>query len=278
MPRRPCYPRRRHLWPLLTASIAVAICCPLHAASRKATAPAKKEQACVMTPFATARVAAIVDGRTLLTADGREIRLAGIDLPPPLPEPSSATDSLTDLTEGNDISLRHLKPAADRYGRLIADAVVIRDGSEISLARELVAQGLAQVSAGAATFACAAELLAAERAARAAQLGLWADPRYSLRQADRPDGISAARGRNAVVDGVVVSVRESGGTIYVNFGRRWSEDFTVTILKRIERRFTAAGLEPKTLQGRRVRGVIEERGGPWIEATTPAQIEIVTTD
>jgi hypothetical protein len=70
-------------------------------------------------------------------------------------------------------------------------------------------------------------------------------------------------------------VRESGATIYVNFGRRWTEDFTVTILKRNERNFTAVGLEPKTLAGRqiRVRGWVEERGGPWIEATRPEQIE-----
>ena len=74
----------------------------------------------------------------------------------------------------------------------------------------------------------------------------------------------------------MVSVRESGATIYVNFGRRWSTDFTVTILKRNERSFKAAGLEPKTLAGRRVRvrGYIEERGGPWIEAARPEQIEI----
>jgi len=74
-----------------------------------------------------------------------------------------------------------------------------------------------------------------------------------------------------------VSVRESGGTIYVNFGQRWSEDFTVTILKRNERLFTAAGLEPRKLAGRRVmvRGWLEERGGPWIEAAGPDQIEVV---
>jgi hypothetical protein len=63
----------------------------------------------------------------------------------------------------------------------------------------------------------------------------------------------------------------------VNFGRRWSEDFTVTVSKRHERSFAAAGLEPKKLENRRirVRGWIEERGGPWIEAIRPEQIEIV---
>ena len=63
----------------------------------------------------------------------------------------------------------------------------------------------------------------------------------------------------------------------MNFGRRWSEDFTVTIAKRNERAFSAAGLEPKSLAGRRVRirGWIEERGGPWVEAARPEQIEVL---
>jgi hypothetical protein len=61
----------------------------------------------------------------------------------------------------------------------------------------------------------------------------------------------------------------------VNFGRRWSEDFTVTVPKRSERSFAALGLPLKKLAGRhvRIRGTIEERGGPWIEVNTPEQIE-----
>ena len=63
----------------------------------------------------------------------------------------------------------------------------------------------------------------------------------------------------------------------MNFGRRWSEDFTVTIAKRNGRMFSAAGLEPKKLERARVRvrGFIEERGGPWIEASRPEQIEVL---
>ena len=112
--------------------------------------------------------------------------------------------------------------------------------------------------------------------ARAGGLGLWADPYYVIRHAEDPAGILAVRGRFAVVEGKVLSVRESGATIYVNFGRRWSDDFTVTVQKRSERSFTAAGLELKKLAGQhvRVRGTIEERGGPWIEAARPEQIEI----
>jgi hypothetical protein len=120
------------------------------------------------------------------------------------------------------------------------------------------------------------ELLSRGNTARRAKLGLWASSYYDSLDADNPADVLAEQGHFALVEGKVVSVRESGATIYVNFGRRWSKDFTVTILKRNARNFTAAGLEPKTLAGRRVRvrGWIEERGGPWIEAARPEQIEL----
>jgi len=116
-----------------------------------------------------------------------------------------------------------------------------------------------------------------ERAARDGKLGVWSDPYYAVRRADDPAAVAGERGRFAIVEGKVVSARERGGTIYVNFGRRWSEDFTVTIAKRNERMFTAASVDPKALAGRnvRVRGWIEERGGPWVDATNPEQIELV---
>jgi hypothetical protein len=170
---------------------------------------------------------------------------------------------------------------ADRYGRIPARVFLSRDGTMRSLEGELVASGAAMVGISGAGSRnggdpCRSALLMAEIKAREARLGLWSDPDYDTKAADNLTGIRASRGRFAVVEGKVLSVRESGGTIYVNFGRRWSEDFTVTILKRIGARFAAAGLEPRRLEGRRVRvrGFVEERGGPWIEATAPEQFEI----
>jgi hypothetical protein len=154
------------------------------------------------------------------------------------------------------------------------------DGGERWVQAEMVASGHARVSARVGDAACAAALLRAERAAREGKLGLWAEPVYVMPNAEDHAAVAAERGRFTLVQGKVLSVRESGGTIYVNFGRRWSEDFTVTIAKRNARMFAAAGLEPKTLQGRviRVRGWIEERGGPWIDARRPEQIEVVETN
>jgi endonuclease YncB( thermonuclease family) len=269
------------------------------AAQAQKTSASPTPSACRVEPFGSGMVAKVVDGRTFVLADGREVRLAGIEVPPeadlalrpeatvpegapgqtpPSPDRGlAAAAALTALVVGQETVLKRSKSATDRYGRLLADAYIDRDGAEVSVAKSLVAQGFARLAARPGEAACAAELRAAERAARMARLGLWGDPRYFSRAAENPGEIAAQRGRFTLVEGKVVSVRESGATIYVNFGRRWSQDFTVTISKRNERIFTAAGLEPQKLSGRRVmvRGWVEERGGPWIEASTPEQIEIV---
>ena len=226
----------------------------------------------------------VVDGRTFILGDGREVRLAGIEVPPlpaspesgAVPGGAAARDALAAFVANTEIMLKRAEAASDRYGRTLAYAIAVRGGVEHSAQAELIAAGFARVAARVGNRNCALELLARESVARGGKLGLWADSYYGLLDADNPADVLAERGRFALVEGKVVSVRESGATIYVNFGRRWTEDFTVTILKRSERTFTAAGLEPKRLAGRRVRvrGWIEERGGPWIEAAHPEQIEL----
>ncbi|MGO9396983.1 MAG: thermonuclease family protein [Xanthobacteraceae bacterium] len=227
----------------------------------------------------------IVDGRTFVLDDGRRgVRLAGIEVPPlpllqennPAPGGTAAREALAAFLSGAQVILKQAEPQKnDRYGRILAYAFVSRDGIEHAVQADMVAAGLARVAARVGSRACAAELLSRENMARKAKLGLWGSSYYDLLNADNPTDVLAEQGRFALVEGKVLSVRESGATIYVNFGRRWTEDFTVTILKRNERNFMAAGLEPKKLAGRhiRVRGWIEERGGPWIEATRPEQIE-----
>jgi len=233
---------------------------------------------------ARASAGRVIDGRTFVLEDGREVRLAAIEEPPLAPPQqagaapggAAAKDALAALVTGAEVVLRRAEVPSDRYGRLLAYAASVRDGLERPAQAELVVGGFARVAAHVGSRDCAMELLARERAARAAKLGLWADSYYDLLAADNPADVLAQRDRFALVEGKVLSVRESGATIYVNLGRRWTEDFTVTILKRNERKFVAAGVEPKRLAGRliRVRGWIEERGGPWIEAAYPEQIEL----
>jgi endonuclease YncB( thermonuclease family) len=224
----------------------------------------------------------VIDGRTFALDDGREVRLAAIEVPPleaaAAPGATATKAALDALVGGDEIVLRRAEVATDRYGRLVAYAYAVRDGEEIFAQGELLAAGFARAGDRIGSRSCAFELLGRENSARRAKLGLWADPYYDVLDAETPTDVLAQRGRFALVEGRVVSVRESGATIYVNFGRRWSEGFAVTVLKRNERNFAAAGLDLKGLAGRRirVRGWIEARGAagtPWIEAERPEQFE-----
>jgi endonuclease YncB( thermonuclease family) len=230
---------------------------------------------CALAPVGVAQapvqVRAVEDGRTVTLAGGRGLRLAGIETA------GAGQAALEQLVLGRELALFKLGADSDRYGRIVAIAVAPPGaGIEKSVQWTLLAKGQARVSADIDDAGCAAALLGAENGARTAGLGVWAEPSYLVKNAGDFNGILADRGHFAVVEGKVLSVRESGGTIYVNFGRRWSEDFTVTVLKRNERIFARSGLDLKKLEGRnvRVRGTIEERGGPWIEAAHPGQIEI----
>ena len=221
-------------------------------------------------------MATILDGRDFALDDGREVRLAAVEVPTRGRPGAAAKAALREAPCRADGELRQPAPAADRYGRILAQVFLTGESDGHAAAHELLAQGYARVGAHVGSPACAAELLAREQSARAAKLGLWVDPYYVIRGAESGAELLGERGRFTVVEGKVLSVRESGGTIYVNFGRRWSEALTVTILKRHERIFTQAGLPLKSLQNRfvRVRGWIDERNGPRIEASYPEQIEL----
>ena len=230
---------------------------------------AAADEPCRSTAIGTATVAAVRDGRTLMLEDGRELRLAAIEAG------DDGRDALQALVAGRALRLQRLGAETDRYGRVVALAFAGEDRQSVQAT--LLEQGQARVSARIGDKACAAALLAAEARARAAKRGLWADPNFAPLQAEDLPRLAAENGRFALVEGKVLSVRESGATIYVNFGRRWTRDFTVTILKRRQRTFAAAGLEPKRLEGRRirVRGWIEQRGGPIVAAEAPEQIELI---
>jgi endonuclease YncB( thermonuclease family) len=244
-----------------TSAFVAAIACALVAW------PASAEDTCKLTSLGTAQVAAVRDGRTVLLADGRDVRLAGIEVA------DSSRAALQGLIGDRPLRLEALSTDLDRYGRVVAFA--FSGDAQQSLQLALLEQGQARVAARVGGKACAEALFAAERTARAGHRGLWADPNFAPLAADNAARLRAERGRFTIIEGKVLSVRDSGSTIYVNFGRRWTRDFSVIILRRDQRIFKDAGLEPKRLEGHRirVRGVLEQRRGPVIEADAPEQIE-----
>ena len=227
---------------------------------------------CALERQGEGRVAAVVDGRSFRLEDGREIRLIGIERAGM--DRSGGMSALSAVVSGRDVVLHGEDDTPDRYGR--QGAIVFVSGSEHSVQSELLRRGGALMSSDIIEKNCAAALAAAERVARDAKLGIWADA-AAIKNAESPGDILAAIGHFTVVEGRVLSVRQAGAITYLNFGRNWTRDFAATISRRIIPAFESAGLDPKSLESRRirVRGVVASRGGPRIELLRVGQIEVL---
>jgi endonuclease YncB( thermonuclease family) len=232
------------------------------------TGPALAASACHFEAQGEGRVSAIIDARTFRMDDGREVRLVGIET-----VTADGHAPLSALVAGRNAILRGETDAPDRYGR--QPAFVFVEAAAASVQNQLLAQGDALVSGAVADKACAAEFAAAEAVARRARRGIWADS-AAIKNAESAGELLARIGQFTVVEGKVLSVRQAGATTYINFGRRWTRDFAVTISRRVMPAFEAAGISLKSLENKRirVRGWIEARGGPRIEALRAGQIEM----
>lgn len=217
------------------------------------------------------QVVAIVDARSLRLDDGREIRLAGLEIESPRQAETIA--ALVELVRGRHVVLRGADDTPDRYGR--QPSYVVIDGEMMSVQARLLQDGHAMVGLGIAQADCRAELMTAEAAARGAKRGHWAESGPLTKAEDTEDLLSRS-GRFTLVEGLVASVREAGNTVFLNFGRRWTRDFAVTISRRIVGPLEAAGILPKSLENKRirVRGWIERRSGPQIGIRDVGQIEV----
>src|SRR5262249_22712779 len=143
--------------------------------------------------------------------------------------------ALADLIGGKSLALRRAVRPGSRDTRrlfhrhsLISGHLFVVSGEAVrSVQAALLAMGQARTAAsiedtygvGSSADKWGEKFIAAERSARTAKLGLWRNPGYEVRRGEDPAGLLGERGRFTLIEGKVVSVRESGGTIYVNFGR-----------------------------------------------------------
>ncbi len=233
-------------------------------------------------------VTAVTDGDTVILDDGRVVRMIGTQAPKlPLDRPDFPTWPLAPEAKAALVALALNKPVrlgfggetVDRYGRVLAHVFVATPEGEIWAQQAMVAQGLARVYSFPDNRACLDLLFAAEGRARLAGLGIWADPYYSTRAANTPGDLLARAGQYELVEGRVLLAEQSGGRVYLNFGRFWKEDFTAVIEAPALRLFAEAGIDPLVLENAlvRIRGWVDDRDGPRIEVTHPEQIEVLAT-
>ena len=244
----------------------------LAAATMFAVQTAATAAPCSFAAQGEGRVASVVDARSVRLADGRDIRLAGIE--PVSLEAAKRTAALSAIVAGRDVALRGDDDSPDRYGRQTAFLFIAGEAAPVQAT--LLAQGEAFAAGDIADRDCAGALLAAEETARAAKKGIWAN-HTATKNAESTGDILAGNGRFMLVEGRVLSVRQAGATTYLNFGRNWTRDFAVTISRRMLPSFEAAGMAPKSLENRRirVRGFVETRTGPRLELLRVGQIELL---
>lgn len=199
------------------------------------------------------------DGDSVRLADGRALRLIGIDTPelardgrPDEPLARAARDRLRELLRdsGMRLELRFDREREDHYGRLLAHAY-LPDGR--SIAAELLAEGLATqlvVPPNEASWTCFRQ---AERVARRARLGLWALPGYQVMASQ---GLDPTRRGFALVRGRVTALepRRSGVRVVLDGGFvAWVPRAALAAFSDIE------GLEGELVEARgRLRGYQDE--------------------
>lgn len=142
------------------------------------------------------------------------------------------------------------------------------------LQREMVRLGMARVYTFADNRARAADLYEAERAAHAAQTGIWALDYYRVR---RSDELSDSIGTFQIVEGTPRSSAIVRGQGFVNFDEDWCTDFTISISRSKMRLFRVSGVKIADYEGKRirVRGWLVRRDGPMISVSHPKQIEVL---
>ena len=159
-------------------------------------------------------VAKVIDGDTLRLADGRSVRLIGLNTPEmgrqgraAEPYANEARQRLQQLVDasGRKIGLRPGEQATDRYGRLLAHAYDAR-GNNLEAA--LLADGLGYFVAISPNTELVACHQAAERRARLAARALWG------KQPVKP-ARSLERGGFALVSGQVQRVDRNRGGVWL---------------------------------------------------------------
>ncbi|RMV69565.1 Nuclease [Pseudomonas caricapapayae] len=161
-----------------------------------------------------AQVQRVVDGDTLKLADGRSVRMIGLNTPETGKKGQSAEpfaeaakrrlQALVDES-GGQVSLRVGQQSKDHYGRTLAN---VYGGKGTNFEAQLLSEGLGYLVAVAPNVALVDCQQGAERQARQARLGVWRDSPVQ-------PSASLSKSGFAIVSGQVRSVQRNRGGIWI---------------------------------------------------------------
>jgi len=230
---------------------------------------------CVWATLASAQNATVrhaIDGDSVVLADGRQVRLIGINAPeigvdgrPDQPLARAAQARMAQLTEGRSVTLAFDRETNDRHGRTLA-YLTLADGTDVQA--RILTEGLAWCVAIPPNTARAEAYCAAERTARAANRGVWAETQYRpIPAAQLELGDTGFR----LVEGRVQRIGRGTHAVYLDLAPRVS----VVIPSDAWRDFPQSA-RPRPGQTLVARGwVTEYKNGLRLRIAHPAMLEIL---
>jgi len=225
-----------------------------------------------------AEISSIAASGTLLTADGEEVVPAGLAFLQAHDARVARELDLAAALVALGAGTVRIAPAGepDRYGRTRAQ-IFLADGRWLQA--ELVSAGLAIARPEGTDAGCDEALMAREAEARKARTGLWADSKIPIKASDQ-SSLLAQTGLYGLIEGRIVSVGYGSRMAFLDFGRDFRTNFTVMVPNPLVPRLLEAGIAMESLAGRavRVRGVIEENGGPAVRLAHPQQLELLARE
>ncbi len=235
-------------------------------------------------PAGAVQVVAVDERLDIALADGRLVRLGGLDTPEPErgdPETArAARDFLAARLVGREAELDLLANGTDRWERTLADLSAPKApgdsaASAESTASALLRAGHARVKPEFETRSCAAARLVIEDGARRAGLGIWRDPDYAVIPSFETAALRRRDGQFVVIEGRVRRVGFGRSRIYLDLAPY--DGPTIVVARKLEKAFAKAGRPIDALAGQtiRARGVLDERFGPRLDVSEPAMIEVL---
>jgi endonuclease YncB( thermonuclease family) len=227
-------------------------------------------------PSGAVRVVAVDERLDIALADGRLVRLGGLDMPAPErgdPQIAGrARDFLSARLVGREAELDLLASGTDRWDRTLADLSAPGAAGE-STASALLRAGYARVRPEFETRDCAAARLAAEDVARRSGLGIWRDPDYVVIPSFAAAALRRRVGQFVVVEGRVRRVGFGRSRIYLELAPH--DGPTVVVARKLEKALADAGHPVGELAGQtiRARGVLDDRSGLRLEISESAMVE-----
>lgn len=224
----------------------------------------------------------VIDGDTILLANGEKVRYIGIDAPETMKktgekwqyDPEQFGDEAKEfnrvLVFRKKVSLEYDKEKRDRYGRLLA-YVYTADGVMVN--RALIEKGYVLMYTISPNNKHIEDFYATQEKAKAGGAGLWG---ISTVINDGEAAKNFKKFRN--VEGVVTDVKALKHKIIISFGQEGPGQFAALIYGDNLRFFSRKGIDPvKEYKGKKVRvfGKIQDKNGPKIYIDNPTQIWVV---